>query len=92
MLIAYEFSVKPGTAREAAQVIEGELENSRKAPGCLDLRIFFDAGADKLFLYERWESQEHVDDYLAYRAREKRPNPVEPYLVAPRVRAQYEEL
>jgi quinol monooxygenase YgiN len=92
VLITYQFTVKPGTARQVAALIEEELVNSRKAEGCIDLKIFLNEESSELFLYELWESQDHVTRYLEYRAREKRPNPVEPFLTAPRVRRTYEQL
>jgi quinol monooxygenase YgiN len=90
VLITYNFKVKPGTARKAAELVEEELSNSRKAGGCEDLQIYFDEEAGTLFLYERWESQKHVDEYLAYRARENRPNPLAEYLLESPVRRTFD--
>lgn len=92
MVITYEFSVRPGTARQAAQMVERELVESRTWQGCVDVQIFTETGADTVFLYERWESPEHAARYREWRAGAGKTNPLLEFVTAPPIRRTFEEL
>jgi quinol monooxygenase YgiN len=76
VVITYDLYIKPGAVRRAAELVQRELVESRKAEGCVDIQIFVEPGTDTLFLYERWESPEHAEKYLQWRRDSDRKNPL----------------
>ena len=76
MIITYEVAIKSGTALQVVRLVEGILAEPRKWEGCLDIRVSVENGADTLFVYERWESPEHLEKFLAWRRTEVKSDPL----------------
>ena len=74
MLVTYEAAVKPGTSLQVVDVVERMLTETRQWEGCLDIRVSVESGSDTLFIYQRWESPELLQRFLAWRRENARPD------------------
>jgi quinol monooxygenase YgiN len=92
MIGIVELDVKPGTARAAADAIEKSLADTRKFDGCRGAEVLLERGADKVVIYERWESPDRQAAYLEWRAGPGASDAVTPFVAKPPEIRTYDEL
>jgi quinol monooxygenase YgiN len=66
--ILVEFPANPGTRDEFIDELNKILVDTRAFDGCLDAHVWTnESDADKLWIYEEWESREHQVAYVSWR-------------------------
>jgi quinol monooxygenase YgiN len=64
-----EFKVKPDFASEMTGYLASMLPTTRKFEGCEVINMYVDDDDPTIFIsYQQWESREHQEKYVAFRA------------------------
>ncbi|MEU5841037.1 antibiotic biosynthesis monooxygenase family protein [Rhodococcus sp. NPDC047139] len=64
IIVAGHLTVDAGRRESYLTACEAVVGAARKAPGCLDFAVTADLiEADRVYVYERWESQSQLDDF-----------------------------
>ncbi len=66
LIIAGSTRVAPERRDELVAMFEDLVRRARAAPGCLDVAVTADSlDPGRINLFERWESQAHLDEWRA---------------------------
>jgi quinol monooxygenase YgiN len=68
VVVLLEIQVKPEAVNEVKSFLKQALPDTRAYAGCQGIDIYSNADdAGNLVFYERWDSREHYQKYLAWR-------------------------
>ena len=68
VIVLLEMQVKPEAVNEVKALLKGLLPDTRAYAGCQGIDIYGNTDdAGNLVFYERWDSREHYQRYLAWR-------------------------
>ena len=68
VVVLLEMQVKPGAVNEVKAFLKENLPDTRAYAGCQGLDIYGNLeDSGNLVFYERWDSREHYQKYLAWR-------------------------
>ena len=67
-LVLLEVVAKLGCVDQLKDFLRAELPNTRAYDGCQRLTAFLDEDGKTFVLVEHWDSKEHYEKYLAWRA------------------------
>lgn len=69
VLVLLELKAKSGRGDDIVDRLMGVLDHTRGFDGCNSLTVYKDKeNADSLVFVAQWESKEHYESYLAWRA------------------------
>lgn len=68
VLITILFAVKLEEMDRLAATLAQAFQQTRLRPGCRSIRADRHSDANKILLVEEWDSMQHYQDYLAWRA------------------------
>jgi quinol monooxygenase YgiN len=68
IVVLLDFKVKPDGVEDSIQLFKKILPDTRAYPGCEGVDVYNNADdPTNIILYERWQSKEHYQKYLAWR-------------------------
>jgi quinol monooxygenase YgiN len=68
VVVLLEMQVKPEAVNEVKAMLKDNLPDTRAYAGCQGLDVYNNLDeAGNLVFYERWETREHYQKYLAWR-------------------------
>ncbi|MBS9374600.1 putative quinol monooxygenase [Rhodococcus sp. B50] len=64
IIVAGHLTIDAERRESYLETCKAVVEAARRAPGCLDFAVTADLiESDRICVYERWESQAHLDDF-----------------------------
>ena len=88
--VILELKVKPGSVREAQDVMGRALQDTRAFKGNIRTDVLVNEDDEAHWvIYELWESVEHDEAYRKFRAGEGKITELPPLLAVPPVKTRY---
>jgi quinol monooxygenase YgiN len=93
VVVLLEMQVKPEAMKEVKAFLKANLPDTRAYAGCQGLDIYGNLeDSGNLVFYERWDSREHYQKYLAWRTETGAMNRIGALLTGPPKIRYYERV